>query len=66
MQVAQKALFDILARCKDTSNMRPTVEVMIDVFSKDEQLCKNFLESCMSDNTHDNLVFELLLDNTEC
>jgi len=46
--------------------MRPTVEVMIDVFSKDEQLCKNFLESCMAENTDDNLVFELLLDNTEC
>jgi len=33
MEVAQKALFDILARCKDNSQMKPTVEVMIDVFS---------------------------------
>lgn len=46
--------------------MRPTVEVMIDVFAKDEQLCLNFLKSMMHEDINDNLVFELLLDNTEC
>lgn len=65
MEVAQKALFDILARCKDNSQMKPTVEVMIDVFSQDNDLCTNFLKSCMDEANNDNLAFELLLDNTE-
>jgi len=66
MIVAQKALFDILAHCRDNSGMKPTVEVMIDVFSQDMDLCINFLTSMMDEENNDNMVFELLLDNTEC
>jgi hypothetical protein len=46
--------------------MKPTVEVMIDVFSQDQELCTSFLNSMMDEENNDNLVYELLLDNTEC
>ena len=62
--MAQKALFDILARCKQNSGMKAMVEVMCQVLQSDSALAVNFL-SGLFEGDGSAAILELLLDNTE-
>jgi hypothetical protein len=64
LKVAKKALFDILARCKQNQGMKAIVEVMCKVLQSDPELAKSFLRGLFEgDGSH--AILELLLDNTE-
>jgi hypothetical protein len=64
MEVAQKVLFDILARCFENGGMKSVVEVMISIFSKDDKLVQNFVQSLL-DNNNAEQVLEILFDCTD-
>ena len=54
IQVAQKAAFDILARCLYNSGIKEFVNIMIEIFEKDigtgtkTPLVKSFLEAILA------------------
>jgi hypothetical protein len=48
MSVAKKAVIDILTRCFNNGGMKAMVQIMIDIFKKDEVLCRNFMSSLLA------------------
>lgn len=62
--VAQKAAFDILARCFYNSGIKDIVAVMTQIFEQDDQLVKDFCSSIVATDGGEP-IFELLLDCTD-
>lgn len=59
--MAQKVCFDILARCFYNQGIKQMVDIMIQIFEQDDQLCKNFVQGILETNNGEP-VLELLLD----
>jgi hypothetical protein len=64
MSVAKKAVIDILTRCFNNGGMKVMVQIMIDIFKKDEVLCRNFLSSLLAENNAE-CIMEILFECTD-
>ena len=64
MSVAKKAVIDILTRCFNNGGMKVMVQIMIDIFKKDEVLCRNFVSSLLSENNAE-CIMEILFECTD-
>jgi len=62
LKMAKKVLFDILARCTLSSQMKPIIESMCEIIAQDDKLAIDFLAEIFADG--DNLL-ELLLANLQ-
>lgn len=62
--MAQKAAFDILARCFYNNGIKDLVQIMIQIFEQDTSLASNFLRAIM-DNSNGEAMLEVLLDCTD-
>ena len=64
IKVAKKAVLEILSRCFNNGGMKMMVQIMIEIFKKDDALCKNFVASLLDENTAE-MVMEILFDCTD-
>lgn len=64
ISVAKKAVIDILSRCFNNGGMKVMVQIMIDIFKKDEALCRNFMSSLLADSNAE-CIMEILFECTD-
>ncbi len=61
---AKKAVIDILSRCFNNGGMKVMVQIMIDIFKKDDALCRNFVSSLLNENNAE-CIMEILFECTD-
>lgn len=64
IKVARKAVIDILARCFNNGGMKQMIQVMIEIFKKDDALCRNFMASLLEESNAE-AIMEVLFDCTD-
>ena len=60
LQVGKKAVLDILTKCFYNNGIKQMVDVMIDIFKTDDNLCFKFMEQCYQEDNYDYLLVLLL------
>ena len=64
LTVAKKTILELLAKCFYNSSIKSLVESLVDVLSRDDHLCYQFLEQCFKEDDC-NYLFEILLECTD-
>jgi hypothetical protein len=64
INVAKKAVIDILSRCFNNGGMKVMVQIMISIFKKDDALCRNFMASLLNENNAE-CIMEILFECTD-
>jgi hypothetical protein len=64
IKVAKKSVIDILSRCFNNGGMKQMVSIMIDIFKKDDDLCKNFVASLLEEANAE-CIMEIMFECTD-
>lgn len=64
IKVARRAVIDILAKCFNNGGMKVMIQIMIEIFKKDDALCRDFLASLLEENNAE-CIMEIFFECTD-